>query len=189
MEIDVPQILVGVLLNTPGDEGPAAFVRASFDVNRLGNTVTTENIFEFEAGLNQEPFQTTVPLTLSDDLRPFALVEQFGDAAVFGARILPFRTLRTLGVLDPGSGFEIDYFVDTLASSLVAEHGSIALFGDPFRFEAGGVGLRIFVDDAANPAAVPEPAGLVVTAAAFALVARRIGRRRRLTGHAPDAGA
>jgi hypothetical protein len=103
MEIDIPSIVVALLLNTPGDEGPAAFVRASLDINRFGGIITTENIFDFEAGLNQEPFQAIVALTLSDDLRPFAFVEQFSDAAVFGARILPFRTTQTLGALDPNT--------------------------------------------------------------------------------------
>jgi hypothetical protein len=179
MEIDIPLIQMGLLLNTPGDEGPASFVRAILDVNRFGGIKTTENIFSFVAGLNQEPGQAAVPLTLSDDLRPFALVEQFGDAQIFGARILPFKSKQTLGVLDPNTSFEIDYFVETVASDTVAERGSIALFGDPFNFDADGAGFRVFIDDAVAPAPVPEPASLTLMVAAFAAVGAALRRRGR----------
>jgi hypothetical protein len=86
-------------------------VRALLDVNRFGGVVTTENIFEFEAGLNQEPGAATVALEISDDLRPLARVESIGGDGTFGARLLPFTTRNMLGVLDPGTSFEIDYSV------------------------------------------------------------------------------
>jgi hypothetical protein len=183
MEIDIPLIVVGLVLDSPGEDGPAAFVRAIFDVNRFGGFVTTENIFNFEAGLDQKLGQAAVPLTLSDDLRPLALVEQFGDPSVFGARILPFRTRQTLGVLEPNTGFEIDYFVQTVAGNVAPERGALALFGDPFNFEAGGIGFRVFIEDAATPAPVPEPASWAMMATGFAVGAslRRRAQRRRAT--------